>query len=146
MSNYSHVGTTLMRDATDKMEGLFNNAQFDAQYYTLANFTPKSDAQTQGTFWTHADEIQWPQPLCYDWRVTLDRVGRSPIGLTSRGSQVRNLHRPPIKSGTYAISQFRQIVWCRFWCRLRFSPNCVLPKNYRRDLKWLHCYQLEGRR
>ena len=29
--------------------------------------TPKSDAQTQGTFWTHMDEIQWPQPLCYDW-------------------------------------------------------------------------------
>ena len=38
--------------------------------------------------------------------------------LTSRGSQVRNLHRPPIKSATYVILESRRIIWCRFWFRL----------------------------
>src|SRR5262249_26856892 len=39
------------------------------------------------------------------------------------GSQVRNLHRPPVKSGTYETRHLRVIVWCQFRYRLRIQPS-----------------------
>jgi hypothetical protein len=47
--------------------------------------------------------------VCY----SSDDDGQYPFGLTSRGSQVRNLHRPPKKEGTCAIPRCRWIVLCR---------------------------------